>query len=310
GRRRREGEMGRGRAPCCEKIGLNKGTWTEEEDMKLIAYIHKYGHQNWRALPKLAGLLRCGKSCRLRWTNYLRPDIKRGNFTRDEEDTIIKLHALLGNKYTTLPLPSVTWTTASCCRLSHLSRVALRWSKIASFLPGRTDNEIKNVWNTHLKKRAASGEQQPVTNFGASTSTGDRMAGAIEIPVDPAVDVFGIFDDALSTLMQSNEMEDSVFPETLGGRQDSPWTSSQKQSRGPVAPEGTNHPSVPDAGKPEEEACEAEGTRRDGQREEWLDYLEKELGLRDDGEEWDRWDEMEGDMVDSLLRDDSFYPYN
>ncbi|CAL9053100.1 transcription factor MYB13-like isoform X1 [Musa acuminata AAA Group] len=298
--------MGRGRAPCCEKIGLNKGTWTEEEDMKLIAYIHKYGHQNWRALPKLAGLsrlryirllpfltvvnvtisltpeglLRCGKSCRLRWTNYLRPDIKRGNFTKDEEDTIIKLHALLGNK----------------------------WSKIASFLPGRTDNEIKNVWNTHLKKRAASGEQQPVTN-GASTSTGDRMAGAIEIPVDPTVDMFGILDDALSTSMQSNEMEDSVFLETLGVRQDSLWTSPQKQSRGSVASVGTDGPSIPDVRLPE--ACEeADGTRRDGQREEWLDYLEKELGLRDEGEAWDRWDEMEGDLVATFLQDDIFSPYD
>ncbi|URD94688.1 Myb-related protein [Musa troglodytarum] len=289
--------MGRGRAPCCEKIGLNKGTWTEEEDMKLIAYIHKYGHQNWRALPKLAGLLRCGKSCRLRWTNYLRPDIKRGNFTKDEEDTIIKLHALLGNKYTMPPLPSVTWSIASCCSLSSLV-----WSKIASFLPGRTDNEIKNVWNTHLKKRAASGEQRPLTD-GASTSTGDRMAGAIEIPVDPTVDMFGILDDALST-----SMEDSVFLETLGVRQDSLWTSPQKQSRGSVASAGTNGPSMPDVGKPE--AGEAEGTRRDGQREEWLDYLEKELGLRDEVEEWDRWGETEGDLVASFLQDDIFSPYN
>ncbi|KAG8066057.1 hypothetical protein GUJ93_ZPchr0004g38551 [Zizania palustris] len=119
--------MGKGRAPCCAKVGLNKGSWTPEEDMRLVSYIRKYGHANWRALPKQAGLLRCGKSCRLRWINYLRPDLKRGNFTADEEATIIKLHGLLGNK----------------------------WSKIASCLPGRTDNEIKNVWNTHLKKRVA-----------------------------------------------------------------------------------------------------------------------------------------------------------
>lgn len=88
-----------GRAPCCEKVGLNKGTWTEEEDLKLISYIQRHGHPNWRALPKLAGLLRCGKSCRLRWINYLRPDIKRGNFTEEEEESIIKLHSVLGNKY-------------------------------------------------------------------------------------------------------------------------------------------------------------------------------------------------------------------
>uniref|UniRef100_A0A0D9ZQ13 Uncharacterized protein n=1 Tax=Oryza glumipatula TaxID=40148 RepID=A0A0D9ZQ13_9ORYZ len=119
--------MGKGRAPCCAKVGLNKGSWTPEEDMRLVAYIQKYGHANWRALPKQAGLLRCGKSCRLRWINYLRPDLKRGNFTAEEEETIIKLHGLLGNK----------------------------WSKIASCLPGRTDNEIKNVWNTHLKKRVS-----------------------------------------------------------------------------------------------------------------------------------------------------------
>ncbi|CAN8257937.1 unnamed protein product [Cochlearia groenlandica] len=118
--------MGKGRVPCCDKGKVKRGPWSPQEDLTLITFIQKHGHLNWRSLPKLAGLMRCGKSCRLRWINYLRPDVKRGNFTKEEEDSIIHFHQTLGNKFVV---------------------------KIASFLPGRTDNEIKNVWNTHLKKR-------------------------------------------------------------------------------------------------------------------------------------------------------------
>ncbi|XP_043712196.1 transcription factor MYB102-like [Telopea speciosissima] len=125
-----------GRAPCCDKNGLKKGPWTPEEDQKLIDYIQKNGHGSWRTLPKNAGLQRCGKSCRLRWTNYLRPDIKRGRFSFDEEETIIQLHSILGNK----------------------------WSAIAARLPGRTDNEIKNYWNTHIRKRLLRMGIDPVTH--------------------------------------------------------------------------------------------------------------------------------------------------
>ncbi|GAB2273098.1 hypothetical protein Dimus_007905 [Dionaea muscipula] len=126
-----------GRSPCCDNsVEMKKGPWTPDEDEKLVSYIQEHGHGSWRALPKLAGLKRCGKSCRLRWTNYLRPDIKRGQFSKEEEELIIKLHSVLGNK----------------------------WSKIATHLPGRTDNEIKNYWNTHVRKKLLGMGIDPVTH--------------------------------------------------------------------------------------------------------------------------------------------------
>ncbi|GFP81797.1 protein odorant1 [Phtheirospermum japonicum] len=125
-----------GRQPCCDKLGVKKGPWTAEEDKKLINFIVTNGQCCWRAVPKLAGLRRCGKSCRLRWTNYLRPDLKRGLLNEAEEQLVIDLHARLGN----------------------------RWSKIAARLPGRTDNEIKNHWNTHIKKKLLKMGIDPVTH--------------------------------------------------------------------------------------------------------------------------------------------------
>ncbi|KVI07741.1 Homeodomain-like protein [Cynara cardunculus var. scolymus] len=80
------------------RSGLNKGAWSVEEDRKLTAYIQKYGIWNWSKMPPYAGLLRSGKSCRLRWMNYLKPNIKRGNFTVEEEKMILHYHSILGNK--------------------------------------------------------------------------------------------------------------------------------------------------------------------------------------------------------------------
>ncbi|XP_027364662.1 transcription factor MYB23-like [Abrus precatorius] len=114
-----------GRKGSCENQDVNRGAWSAEEDKILINYVQLHGEGKWRELSKRAGLKRCGKSCRLRWLNYLKPDIKRGNISSDEEDLIIRLHNLLGN----------------------------RWSLIAGRLPGRTDNEIKNYWNTYLRKK-------------------------------------------------------------------------------------------------------------------------------------------------------------
>jgi len=131
-----------GRTPCSLNAGLNRGPWTLEEDLRLTNYIEAHGEGGWTNLPKKAGLLRCGKSCRLRWMNYLRPDVKRGHILLDEEDLILRLHRLLGN----------------------------RWSLIAGRMPGRTDNEIKNYWNTHLSKKLLSQGIDPRTHKPLSES--------------------------------------------------------------------------------------------------------------------------------------------
>ncbi|CAL4998958.1 unnamed protein product [Urochloa decumbens] len=184
------------RPPCCEKTGVKKGPWTPEEDLVLVDYVQNHGPGNWRAVPTNTGtccpdpacwdrspcpvsffltsyircmvvvvvvyadrfltrcccpwtnmdpgLMRCSKSCRLRWTNYLRPGIKRGNFSDQEENLIIHLQQLLGN----------------------------RWAAIASYLPERTDNDIKNYWNTHLKKKLtkAAGAAEPKSGGGRAAA--------------------------------------------------------------------------------------------------------------------------------------------
>ncbi|KQK02877.1 transcription factor MYB4 [Brachypodium distachyon] len=102
-----------------------KGLWSPEEDERLYARITRHGVSTWSSVAQLAGLRRSGKSCRLRWMNYLRPDLKKEPISKREQDTIVSLQKSLGN----------------------------RWSVIAARMPGRTDNEIKNYWNSRIRKR-------------------------------------------------------------------------------------------------------------------------------------------------------------
>ncbi|KAI9177998.1 hypothetical protein LWI28_021536 [Acer negundo] len=146
------------KSPCnSQDAEVRKGPWTMEEDLILINYINNHGEGVWNSLAKAAGLKRTGKSCRLRWLNYLRPDVKRGNITPEEQYLIMELHAKWGN----------------------------RWSKIAKHLPGRTDNEIKNYWRTRIQKHIKqaetySGQSSCEVNEQASSSQMSAAAYSIE----------------------------------------------------------------------------------------------------------------------------------
>ncbi|CAN8237014.1 unnamed protein product [Cochlearia groenlandica] len=131
--------------PCCVGEGLKKGSWTVDEDKKLISYVNEHGEGRWRDIPQKAGLKRCGKSCRLRWANYLKPTIKRGDFSYEEEQIIIMLHASRGNK---------------------------------------TDNEVKNYWHTHLKKRLIDQGIDPVTHNPLASNTNSDTTNACNVQED------------------------------------------------------------------------------------------------------------------------------
>ncbi|CAA0380997.1 unnamed protein product [Arabidopsis thaliana] len=145
-----------------EEGTVRKGPWTMEEDFILFNYILNHGEGLWNSVAKASGLKRTGKSCRLRWLNYLRPDVRRGNITAEEQLLIIQLHAKLGN----------------------------RWSKIAKHLPGRTDNEIKNFWRTKIQRHMKVSSENMMNHqhhcSGNSQSSGMTTQGSSGKAIDTA----------------------------------------------------------------------------------------------------------------------------
>ncbi|XP_076957911.1 transcription factor MYB53-like [Bidens hawaiensis] len=184
-----------GRHSSSVKQKLNKGLWSPEEDEKLLKYITRFGVGCWSSVPKHAGLQRCGKSCRLRWINYLRPDLKRGTFSQQEENIILDLHQVLGN----------------------------RWAQIAAQLPGRTDNEIKNYWNSCLKKKLMKQGIDPNTHTPITSnvyvkdkrielaSSSSSMQVKVELENSFNINNGGLMLSSSPSLMESRSIRDPLF---------------------------------------------------------------------------------------------------
>ncbi|XP_009414398.2 myb-related protein MYBAS1 isoform X1 [Musa acuminata AAA Group] len=155
------------------KEEMRKGSWTEQEDLHLVCFVRLFGERRWDFIAKASGLNRTGKSCRLRWVNYLHPGLKRGRMTPQEKRLVLELHSLWGN----------------------------RWSRIARKLPGRTDNEIKNYWRAHMRKMTKERKRS------SSSSRVDHSLDLTELPPQAAAEAHDLKSSSACSCLTAEEFE-------------------------------------------------------------------------------------------------------
>ncbi|KAI9153468.1 hypothetical protein LWI28_011781 [Acer negundo] len=175
---------------------LRKGPWHVEEDKHLITFVTLLGDRKWDYIARVSGIKRCGKSCRLRWLNYLRPNIKHGDISIEEELIILQLHEQWGNK----------------------------WARIARSLPGRTDNEIKNYWRTHVRRKIMQAREQENFQCGREDGKQDILFQKVNFDVQtyeagehkPVDDTSGTSNTSLDALgFSSSAVMNSPYEEPV-----------------------------------------------------------------------------------------------
>ncbi|CAM0145235.1 unnamed protein product [Urochloa decumbens] len=248
-----------GRSPCCDKTKVKRGPWSQEEDAILRSFVQRFGNAgNWIALPQKAGLKRCGKSCRLRWLNYLRPELRHGGFTDDEDSLILFLYGEIGSKYACTYTLYVLYDQPKHQTYGILIIMLLvdRWSVIASRLPGRTDNDVKNYWNTRLKKRYLASTRDgrppspppppPASDDGSQSQDDDEppppttppaLANLDDTDIGRGGAAAAVNDDAL--LLKSEqlyaELVDLIEQQSSSSSSAATWSSSSSTGTSPAA---------------------------------------------------------------------------
>ncbi|KAL1190919.1 Transcription factor DUO1 [Cardamine amara subsp. amara] len=183
-----------------KKEEIKKGPWKAEEDEVLINHVNRYGPREWSSIRSKGLLHRTGKSCRLRWVNKLRPNLKNGcKFSSEEERTVIELQSEFGNK----------------------------WARIATYLPGRTDNDVKNFWSSRQKRLARilhNSSDASSSSFNTkSSSSSHRTKGKNVKPLPQSFNPsqgFGVVEEEDITVSSSSKIfpystDDHVDDETL-----------------------------------------------------------------------------------------------